>query len=178
MAGALAGDFMQGLVVEDLPAALARGVRLHRAIDRACDAHPAFAELRARLRPGFGHHARVVADVLLDHALARDWARWADVPLAAFTARVYACCEAFDRALPARLRRAWPRMRAGDLLASYRDLGETARALERMGRGRRHGAVLAGARARLAPHAGPAGETLGALLPALEALARAEAGWP
>lgn len=167
---------MRGVAIDALPGPLAAGVRLHWRIDLACESHAAFRQVRAVLRPGFGHYAGVVADVLLDHALARDWARWSDAPLAAFTARVYAACAAWDHALPASLRRAWPRMRAGDLLASYADLREAARALGRMGRGRRHGAVLADAHARIAPHAALARAALDTLLPDLRAVVGDAAG--
>lgn len=72
-----------------LPASIQKGVRLHHFIDTFTDSHPKIQELIASLRPSQGKYAPVVSDLLIDHVLARDWDRYASIPLADFVHRVH-----------------------------------------------------------------------------------------
>lgn len=59
------------------PAAVQRGIWLHRFIDSFTDAHPLVRRTTARLRgAGLGKWAGVVSDVGFDHLLARDFAHY------------------------------------------------------------------------------------------------------
>jgi len=72
-----------------LPASIQKGVRLHHFIDTFTDSHPKTEELIASLRPSQGKYASVVSDLLIDHVLARDWNRYASIPLPDFVDRVH-----------------------------------------------------------------------------------------
>ena len=72
-----------------LPASIQKGVRLHHFIDTFTDSHPKTEELIASLRPSQGKYAPVVSDLLIDHVLARDWDRYASIPLPDFVDRVH-----------------------------------------------------------------------------------------
>lgn len=87
LAGALLGDSLRGPLPASLPPALAQSVRLHRRVDVETDRHPIVVAARRRFAPGPRRYAGILIDILLDHALARDWARYSAEPLPAFAAR-------------------------------------------------------------------------------------------
>lgn len=117
--GALLGDFVFGQSALDdwAPPVRAEIVR-HRRIDRYTDEHPAVVAARG-LFGGLRRYAGIVLDVYFDHCLARDWPRWNDAPLDAFTTRVYRVLHAHHHELPLRLQAIAPRMAAHDWLGSY-----------------------------------------------------------
>ena len=49
--GGVVGDWIKGTLPGALPADLARGVALHRAIDSFAETHPAFQASRQRMSP-------------------------------------------------------------------------------------------------------------------------------
>ncbi|MEO0966100.1 MAG: ACP phosphodiesterase [Planctomycetota bacterium] len=75
VAGSLLPDFVRGRL-EGLRDEVARGVVLHRWVDRVTDADPVAARTRETLRKTHGRFAGVIADVLYDHCLARRFERW------------------------------------------------------------------------------------------------------
>ena len=87
--GALLGDFALGTSGLDCWGAVEhREILVHRRVDRFTDTHPAVEALRARFPDGRRRYAGIVLDLYFDHCLARDWSRWSDTALDAFTARV------------------------------------------------------------------------------------------
>lgn len=139
--GALLGDFAFGSSGLDRWGATVHSeILLHRRIDRFTDTHPAVTALRERFPDGQRRYAGIVLDVYFDHCLARDWARWSEQPLDAFTARVYAVLDARFDALPPRLQAIAPRMTAHDWLGGYRERANVDLAITRMAtRLSRHG---------------------------------------
>lgn len=134
MIGNLAGDFVKGRLKEDLPPAIADGIRQHRRVDAFTDAHPEVAGLRRVLLADHGHWSRVIGDVFLDHFLACSFHDFAGEALEAFAARVH---ERLDRRLadlPGRLRLVYPAMRDGQWLVSYRSVEGIHAALTNMSR--------------------------------------------
>ncbi|AOY01967.1 ACP phosphodiesterase [Jeongeupia sp. USM3] len=152
-AGGVAGDFVKGLLPGALPADLAAGVALHREIDAYADLHPAFAASRARVSPLRRRYGGIMVDLFYDHLLATHWALFSpDVALPQFTARLYAELAA-QPALPAAFASVLPKMAQTDWLASYRDVGNVALALDRMAAYRiRRDNPLAGAAGELLDH--------------------------
>lgn len=51
------------------------------------DRHPVVQAARAGFEPGARRYAGILLDILYDHCLALDWARYSDEPLAAFAQR-------------------------------------------------------------------------------------------
>lgn len=131
--GGVVGDFIKGLLPGELPADLAEGVALHRAIDSYADRHPAFARSRQRFPAAQRRWAGVIVDVFYDHLLARDWVDWHDESLSAFTRQVYADLARCDERLPAAAQLACRRMAAQDWLSAYASFGGLAETLARMG---------------------------------------------
>lgn len=75
--GSIAPDMIQGPLPSDLHDAVARAAKEHHQIDRFTDAHPAFVQSRQLLSEAVDSRlSGILADVLYDYVLARDWARW------------------------------------------------------------------------------------------------------
>ena len=142
--GAVAGDFVKGALPGALPADIAAGVSLHRAIDAFADTHPAFQRSRERVVGPHRRFAGVMVDMFYDHFLAAQWARWhPQEPLAGFAARQYALLAAHRHRLPPRAAPVLGRMAAHDWLSSYREVDTIVYALDRIaGRLRRPEAFL------------------------------------
>ena len=133
MLGALLGDFVFGTSGPDAwPPPIRTEILRHRAIDRFTDAHPAVVAARALFPDGRRRYAGIALDVFFDHCLARDWARWSDEPLDAFTARFYTVLLAHLPELPDRLRGLAPPMAAQDWLGSYRERANVDRTVVRI----------------------------------------------
>ncbi len=133
LVGNLMPDLVRGRLPADLPAPVAAGVDRHRAVDRWCDAHPAFGRTRRRLTsslaPTQGRFAGIVADVLFDHALSLRWSEHHELPLPDFIASCYAGLTDPDATavMPPRMAAAVTLMVEQDWLGRYRtDAGLTA----------------------------------------------------
>ena len=120
--GNLAGDFVKGRIGDEVPPAIAAGIRHHRRVDAFTDSHPSVTAFRRVLIPEHGHYARVIADVFFDHFLAVDFTRYSSEPVDAFLNRVYAAIDPQVDTLPGRLRIVYPRMRDEGWLSSYQSL--------------------------------------------------------
>ena len=145
MVGSVLGDFVKGRVPDSLPAALRRGVLLHRRVDRFTDDHPVCRRSRQRLGPRRRRVAGIVVDLCYDHLLARHWERWAEEPLADFAARAYRVLDRRRGHQPEAMRRVAAAMARGDWLGSYRELAGLAVALDRVALRFRRPTNLAGA---------------------------------
>lgn len=127
--GSFLGDFVRGDRYQDYAADVARGILLHREIDRFTDVHPVFRQSKQRLVPQQGHYAGVVVDILYDHLLARHWARYADQPLPDFAQRTYATLRDYHDQLPPPAQRVLHYMETHDWLTNYARPEGMARAL-------------------------------------------------
>lgn len=141
--GQLAGDFVKGPLTGRYPSAFERGLRLHRRLDAFAGEHPACRKSRARLDPALRLWRGVLVDVYYDHFLARDWEKYADLPLSVYSAGVYADLRRYDAILPEGLRRLAPAMTSGDWLTSYADPDVIPLVLSRMAQRRPRFAPLA-----------------------------------
>jgi acyl carrier protein phosphodiesterase len=145
--GGVVGDWIKGPLPGQLPADLARGVALHRAIDSHAETHPAFSRSRNRVSPPRRRYAGVFVDIYYDHLLARDWANHHDAPLANYCADVYAHLATRLPDLPATARPTLALMADEDWLGSYADIDSIAGVLRRMARRARQPNPLAGGEA-------------------------------
>ena len=146
--GNFAAEAVRGrAAVEAYPAAVQRGIRLHRLIDSFTDAHPVVRRSTARLRAaGLGKWAGVAADVGYDHLLARDFARYhydAQEPLPAFARRMYALLHRRRQELPERLQHLLQHMRQHDWLSGYAYPDGLTRSLQGLSRRAAGAEVLA-----------------------------------
>lgn len=85
LVGGFLGDFVKGRLTGHYPAAVERGIRLHRAIDRFADEHPLPRKSAGRLPPRFYRYGGIITDIVYDHLLARHWEGYYDLPLEQFS---------------------------------------------------------------------------------------------
>ncbi len=131
--GGMMGDFVHGRIDPALPTGVRRGLALHRAIDSHTDAHPLLATLRARFESPYRRYAGILIDIWFDHLLARDFARWSDLHLADFSARVIDVLTTPAMPLPGHMQAFVRYMRANDLPAAYAERAMIARVLAGVG---------------------------------------------
>ena len=130
--GNLLPDMAPPGVLAGLPEAYQAGIARHRRIDRFTDAHPVVRESVGRFAPPLRRFGGILTDIFYDHFLARDWSHYSDVPLTDFTRDFYRSVPAHRRHLPPDARRVFFYMRAGDWLASYREVDGIRDALRRL----------------------------------------------
>ncbi|WP_317932518.1 ACP phosphodiesterase [Halioxenophilus sp. WMMB6] len=130
--GGVLGDFVKGPLRGRLPLAVEQGIWLHRQLDAWSNQQPGFRQAQARLGEQHRRIAGVLVDLVLDHFLARHWARVHPTPLAQFTRSYYQTMASFNECLPANAQRWLAISSEIDLLASYRHFAELQIILSRM----------------------------------------------
>ena len=68
--GNFIADGIKGKKYLEYPAAIQKGILLHRAIDSYTDSHPVVRQSSKRLHANYGHYSGVIVDILYDHFLA------------------------------------------------------------------------------------------------------------
>lgn len=98
--GAFLGDFVKGRLTGDRPAAVERGIRLHRAIDAFTDGHEIVRHSARRFDPAFRRYAPILIDLVFDHFLARSWHEHSERGLGEFSDDVFETVLAARSMLP------------------------------------------------------------------------------
>ncbi|MNF57297.1 Acyl carrier protein phosphodiesterase [compost metagenome] len=127
--GSLYGDFVKGTLSGNFSAQTEEAIRLHRRIDAFTDSHPLVKRALGRFPLARRRYAGIALDMFFDHCLARDWERYADVPLDVYSQNVYQLLES-EPALPERLARVLPLIISEDWLGAYRDFSMIGHGLE------------------------------------------------
>jgi acyl carrier protein phosphodiesterase len=151
VAGGLEGDYYKGPLRGDLPDAIERGVRLHRAVDAYTDSHPVVAQLRRDLPSGLRRYAGILIDLSFDHFLSKYWEDYSDIPLAQFNAGVYRTLRGQEHALSAGSRRMLARLVEYDILGLYLDWDTVPASAARIGQRFRRSNPLADVGPQLDP---------------------------
>lgn len=131
--GGMLGDFVRGVPDPALPAAVRRGVLLHRAVDGYTDRHREVLAARARFAPPYRRYAGIALDMWFDHCLARDFAAWSAQPLETFSTDLRALLQRHGELLPPAAQRFAQYMQANDLPAAYAQPPVLGRALAGIG---------------------------------------------
>lgn len=147
--GGVAGDWVKGILPGMLPADIARGVALHRAIDDYAETHPAFRRSRARVSVARKRYSGILVDIFYDHLLAQDWENVHHRPLHDYCAGVYQMIETRMEELPAKAHPALRLMASQDWLSSYASMDGIASVMLRMSRRVKHPDMLAQAEQEL-----------------------------
>lgn len=100
LVGNFIGDFVKGSQIDQFPAAIQKGIRLHRSIDFFTDNHEIVLQSKVRLREKFRHYAPVIVDVYYDHFLAKDWSRFSKIPLKEYTENFYSLMNNYFDIIP------------------------------------------------------------------------------
>jgi acyl carrier protein phosphodiesterase len=175
LVGNLMGDFVKGRPEGlDYPAAIRRGILLHRRVDSFTDRHPVFRQSRGRLSPPFRRFGGIIIDLAYDHFLARDWALFADEPLPQFAQRTYRALRRHHHRLLPRLQYVAPLMAEQDWLTAYRHLHAVERSLAGIARRLSRPTPLADAGTELRRHYEALEADFHAFMPALVSFAEGE----
>ena len=157
--GGVIGDWIKGPLPGLLPADLARGVALHRAIDSFAESCPAFRASRARISAARRRYAGVLVDVFYDHLLASRWPQHHPQPLAAYSEQVYRLVGERMADIPPAAHLPLHLMADENWLLSYRQMAGIADVLARMSRrARQPNPLLHGEQELLADPDGFAGD--------------------
>ncbi|WP_370089343.1 ACP phosphodiesterase [Ekhidna sp.] len=100
LVGNFIGDFVKGSQMDQYPANIQKGIRLHRSIDSYTDNHEVVLQSKIRLREKFRHFAPVIVDVYYDHFLAKDWTSFSNTPLLEYTENFYQTMDSYYDILP------------------------------------------------------------------------------
>lgn len=132
--GNFLGDFVKGRPEGRFPAAVVRGIRLHRRLDVFTDHHPAVKRSIAALPASRRRFAGIAVDMMFDYILARDWQAANANAFAEFRHRVYAVLNARAAELPPRAGHVSRAMQRDDWLLAYAGEAGVAAALTGMSR--------------------------------------------
>lgn len=143
VAGGLEGDYYKGPLRGELPPALERGVRLHRAIDAYTDSHPVLQQLRRQLPPELRRYAGILIDLCFDHYLSRHWDSYSSIHLPDFNHRIYRTLVTHENTLSHGARNMLARLLEYDVLNLYLDWDTVPATAARIGqRFKRHNPFL------------------------------------
>ncbi|QHD01993.1 ACP phosphodiesterase [Pseudomonas sp. S04] len=127
--GSLYGDFVKGALAGRFSARTEEAINLHRKIDVFTDSHPVVRRALGRFTVTRRRYAGIALDMFFDHCLARDWDRYAETTLDAFSKRVYTVLRS-EADLPERLARIAPLIISEDWLGAYRDFSMIGHGLD------------------------------------------------
>lgn len=120
LVGNMISDFVKGKKQFDYPAAIQKGIRLHRAIDNFTDEHPATREAKQYFRPAVGLYAGAFTDIVYDHFLALDSNELTEDGWKKFATLTYQQLSDHEKWLPEKFARMLPYMSSQNWLYNYR----------------------------------------------------------
>ena len=132
--GGLLGDFVKGPLPCGLPPELARGVALHRFVDRSTDCHPLFIRSCQRISPERRRFAGIIIDMVYDHFLATHWHCYCDIPLVRYSQDFYQLLTEYWSFFPEGSFNMLAAMQRQDWLCGYADLAMIGRSLDHISR--------------------------------------------
>ena len=128
--GNLISDFVKGKKKFDYPAAIQKGIILHRIIDEFTDNHIATKEAKEIFRPHYRLYSGAFIDVVYDHFLATDDTEFTETSLLSFSETTYTFLAEQSSWLPMRFAGMFPYMRSQNWLFNYRQKWGIARSME------------------------------------------------
>lgn len=87
--GNFIADHIRGNQLQHFPAAVQKGIIMHRAIDTYTDQHPVFRASKRLFYEGFEKYSGVLVDIYFDHLLAKNFSNFSDEGLDSFSRNTY-----------------------------------------------------------------------------------------
>ena len=140
--GNFIADAVKGKQFEDYPEGVKKGILLHRFIDDFTDSHPTVLETKVLFRPVYHKLAPILVDILYDHFLAKNWAKYNNQPLQEYVDEVYSYLNNRKPEMPERIQFMLPYMIRYDWLFNYQFQEGIERALLGMSKRVNNGSVL------------------------------------
>jgi len=141
--GQLCGDFIRGSDLDHFPAAVVRGIKVHRAVDSFTDKHPVNLQARQLFSAPHRRYAGIITDVAYDHYLALDWRNYSDIPLQEYSTLVDQSLSSRFAVLPESLQRFAPYLQSEKILQNNIHRAHIELTLERISLRRKSMAPLA-----------------------------------
>ena len=121
LVGNMISDYVKGKKKFDFPAAIQKGIKLHRAIDDFTDTHEATFEIKQLFKPTYRLYAGAFADVVYDYFLANDTSQFSsEENLKVFTQRTYDLLQTRSAHFPEKFAKMFPYMQQQDWLYNYK----------------------------------------------------------
>jgi len=132
IAGQFCGDFVRGSDLSAYPKGIVDGIRRHRRIDAYTDQHPAVKSALGVFEPPVRRFAGIIADVVFDYYLARDWSSYSDMPIEQHVESVHAALIETRVLLPPELQRFADFMQRDNILLGNLDFKGVELTLHRL----------------------------------------------
>lgn len=134
LVGNFIGDFVKGKMIDTFPKGVQNGIKLHREIDKFTDTHPLVLAGQSYLRPKFRHYSTVITDIFFDYFLAKNWAKYSNIPLLDFTQNTYATLKEYHALFPERFANMFHWMEKDNWLMKYGEIDGIRQTLTGMSR--------------------------------------------
>src|SRR5882762_8758211 len=122
LVGNMISDFVKGKKQFEYPAAIQKGIQLHRAIDNFTDTHDVTQQVKLFFRPQYRLYAGAFTDVVYDHFLANDSNEFlTDDDLEQFALTTYKTLDDNFAVLPENFQTILPYMKEYDWLYNYKN---------------------------------------------------------
>ena len=120
LAGNMISDFVKGKAQFNYPAAMQKGIRLHRLIDEFTDTHPVTAHAKKFFRPQYRLYSGAFTDVVYDHFLALDAKQFEEYGnIENFSKHIYQMLEINFLLFPPPFQKMFPYMKEQNWLYNY-----------------------------------------------------------
>jgi acyl carrier protein phosphodiesterase len=131
LAGNMISDYVKGKKQYDYPAAMQKGIKLHRFIDEFTDNHAATKEMKEYFKPHYRLYAGAFCDVTYDHFLANDPNEFeSEEMLQNFASSVYESLKKNELLFPEPFKKMLPWMQSQNWLFNYRSRWGTEKSFE------------------------------------------------
>lgn len=132
--GNYVADFIRNRDLVMFPKKVVQGIMLHRHIDHFTDTHPDVLISTRKLRERHKKYAPVVIDVFYDFILSKNWERYSEIPLRAFSDSIYETLNEYSHLFPIHLQDITARMIADDFLLQYGKKKGIIKTFQRIGK--------------------------------------------
>ena len=132
--GNFMADDIKGSSFKTYPDEIQKGILLHRRIDWFTDQNEIVRKSKRRLNDRYGLYRGIIIDILYDHMLAADWARYSSVDLQKYAENFYGLLEKNENILPDKIQHMSKYMIRHDWLTSYASVDGIEQVLEGMNR--------------------------------------------
>ncbi len=117
--GSFLGDHVKGRVDKQYDGDLAKGIRLHRAIDSFTDSHTVVSRSLGRFDPPFRRYAGILTDIAFDYFLANQWQEYYSTRLEEFSRHTLSLLVTHRDLLPDSVGQSARRMYEHNAMAGY-----------------------------------------------------------
>jgi acyl carrier protein phosphodiesterase len=122
-------DFVKGKKKFEYPAAIQKGIMLHRQIDTFTDQHEATKAAKEIFRPAYRLYSGAFTDVVYDHFLACDENEFSKDSLHEFSQLTYSSLDKYQEWMPDRFAVMFPYMKQYNWLFNYHTCWGTEKSL-------------------------------------------------